>query len=65
MARVNQTLPHCVNRMGKTHSKALATRRGRGTTWARGGHGMLCVNLQPGQGCTLAGGREWCRLPGH
>jgi hypothetical protein len=36
MASVNQTRPHCVNQMGKTHSKALA---------ARHGHGMLCVNL--------------------
>jgi len=32
---VNQTRPHCVNQMGKTHSKLLA---------ARHGHGMLCVN---------------------
>jgi len=35
MASVNQTRPHCVNQMGKTHSKPLA---------ARHGHGMLCVN---------------------
>jgi hypothetical protein len=35
MANVNQTRPHCVNRMGKTHSKPLA---------ARHGHGMVCVN---------------------
>ena len=28
MASVNQTRPHCVNQMGKTHSKAL-------TAWAR------------------------------
>jgi hypothetical protein len=35
MASVNHTLPHCVNQMGKTHSKPLA---------ARHGHGMLCVN---------------------
>jgi len=28
---VNQTRPHCVNQMGKTHSKPLAARRGRGT----------------------------------
>jgi hypothetical protein len=38
MACVNQTRPHCVNQMGKTHSKALAERHGRGTTWER--HGM-------------------------
>ena len=31
MASVNQTRPHCVNQMGKTHSKPLAVRYGRGT----------------------------------
>ena len=35
MASVNQTRPHCVNQMGKTHSKHLAARHGRGTAWAR------------------------------
>ena len=35
MASVNQTRPHCVNQMGKTHSKHLAGRHGRGTAWAR------------------------------
>jgi hypothetical protein len=35
MANVNQTWPHCVNQMGKTHSKFLAARHGRGTAWAR------------------------------
>jgi hypothetical protein len=35
IANVNQTRPHCVNEMGKTHSKTLATRHGRGTAWAR------------------------------
>jgi len=35
MASVNQTRPHCVNQMGKTHSKPLA---------ALHGHGILCVN---------------------
>ena len=34
-ASVNQTRPHCVNQMGKTHSKPLAARHGRGTAWAR------------------------------
>ena len=43
-ASVNQTWPHCVNQMGKTQSKPLAARHGRGTAWARHGHGMLCVN---------------------
>ena len=40
MAIVNQIRPHCVNQMGKTHSKPLAARHGRGTAWARHGHGM-------------------------
>ena len=44
MASVNQTRPHCVNQMGKTHSKPSAESHGRGTAWARHGHGMLCVN---------------------
>ena len=33
-----------VNQMGKTHSKPLAARHGRGMAWARHGHSMLCVN---------------------
>jgi len=44
MASVNQTRPHCVNQMGKTYSKPLAARHGRGTAWAQHGNGMLCVN---------------------
>ena len=35
MASVNQTRPHCVNQVGKTHSKLLAARHGRGMAWAR------------------------------
>jgi len=35
MASVNQTRPHCVNQMGKTHSKPLAAQHGRGMAWAR------------------------------
>ena len=35
MASVNQTRPHCVNQMGKAHTKPLAARHGRGTAWAR------------------------------
>ena len=35
MASVNQTRPHCVNQMGKTHSKPLVARHGRGAAWAR------------------------------
>jgi hypothetical protein len=44
MASVNQTRLHCVNQMGKIHSKPLAARHGRGKAWSRHGHGMLCVN---------------------
>jgi hypothetical protein len=35
MVSVNPTRPHCVNQMGKTHSKPLAAGHGRGTAWAR------------------------------
>jgi hypothetical protein len=44
LASVNQTRPHCVNQMGKTHSKPLAARHGRGTAFVRHGYGKLCVN---------------------
>jgi len=35
MENVNQTQPHFVNQIGKTHSKPLVARHGRGTAWAR------------------------------
>ena len=35
MASVDQTRPHCVNQMGKTHSNPLAARHGRRMAWAR------------------------------
>ena len=38
MASVNQTRPHCVNQMGKTHYKPLAARHG--TAGERHGRGM-------------------------
>jgi hypothetical protein len=37
MACVNRTRPHFVNQMGKTQSKTLAERNGRGTAWERHG----------------------------
>jgi len=40
MASVNETRPHCVDQMGKTHSKPLAARH----AGERDGRGMLCVN---------------------
>jgi hypothetical protein len=33
MVCVNQTRPHCVNQMGKTQSKPIMARHGRGTAW--------------------------------
>ena len=33
MTSVNQTWSHCVNQMGKTHSKPLVARHGKGTAW--------------------------------
>jgi len=45
MASVNQTRLHCVNQTGKTHSKPLAARHGRGTAWAR--HAMCESALKP------------------
>jgi hypothetical protein len=46
MASVNQTQPHCVNQMGKTHSEPLAAQHGRGTAWER--HAM-CESALMGQ----------------
>jgi hypothetical protein len=54
---MNKTRPHCVNQMGKTHSKPLAARHGRGTAWARHGNGMLCVN--PPLHCSLEHKRNY------
>ena len=60
MASVNQTQLHCVNQMGKTHSKSLAARHGRGTAWARHAIGesafMSSRNVETGSGATLV----WC-----
>jgi len=48
--------------MGKTHSKPLAARHGRGTAWARHGNGMLCVN-RPLQAWTGPEGSRKLRFP--
>jgi hypothetical protein len=37
MASVNQAWPHCVNQMGKTHSKTLS-----GMAWQGNGMGAAC-----------------------
>ena len=53
MASVNQTRPHCVNQMGKTHSKPLAARHGCSmprVTWPLGffaGAKLACAWSKP------------------
>jgi hypothetical protein len=48
---MNQTRPHCVNQMGKTHSKPLAARHGRGTALAR--HAMCKSALKEMMPCEI------------
>ena len=50
MASVNQTRTHCVNQMGKTHSKPLGAWHGRGTAWARHGRGLGAAWARHGRG---------------
>ena len=52
-ASVNQTRPLRVNQMGKTHSKPLAARHGRGTAWARHAMCESAFSLPPGFGRAL------------
>ena len=60
MASVNYTRPHCVNQMGKTHSKPLAARHGRGKAWARHGNGVaMCESAFSSRT------RNCWRLPEH
>jgi hypothetical protein len=47
MASVNQIRPRCVNQMGKTHSKPLAARHGRGTAWSRHAMCESALTQQP------------------
>ena len=60
MASVNQTRPHCVSQMGKTHSKPLAERHGRGTAWAR--HAM-CESALRRRSAAARLLRLWVRFP--
>ena len=61
MASVNQTRPHCVNQMGKTHSKPLATRHG--AAWAR--HAMCeSAFTQLGTRACNVGGVVWRKRQG-
>ena len=55
MASVNQTRPHCVNQMGKTHSKPLGSRHGRGTAWARHDMCESALNLLNESGINVFG----------
>ena len=57
MANVNQKQPHCVNEMGKTHSKPLAARHGRGTAWARRATCESALTLFPLHVCLLFQGQ--------
>jgi hypothetical protein len=47
MACVKQTRPHCVNQMGKSQSKHLAERNGRGTALDRYGICELACRCSP------------------
>ena len=57
---VNQTRPHCVNQMGKTHSKPLAARHGNSmlcesalnVLWSVTAHLLTCR-------CDVLTGKEW------
>jgi len=60
MASVNQTRPHCVNQMGKTHSKPLAARHGKRTAWAR--HAMCESALIPPDVTTLVGAPAYFKI---
>jgi hypothetical protein len=51
MACVNQTRLHYVNQMGKTQSKILAERHGRGTAGAQQGNGRVTAWDQHGKFC--------------
>jgi hypothetical protein len=51
MACVNQTWPHCVNKMEKTQSKPLAARHGRGTAWEL--YGMCELAFTDANFCSL------------
>ena len=57
MASVNQTRPHCVNQVGKTCSKPLAARHGRGTAWTR--HFMCESTLRVLLGGSRGGGQSY------
>ena len=64
MASVNKTRPHWVNKMGKIHSKPLATRHGMGTAWTRHGHGMLmCESALRRRSAVARLLRMWVRIP--
>jgi len=55
---VNQTRPHCVNQMGKRHSKPLAARHGRGKAWAHMGTCYVWIGLKLASAVTSAHERD-------
>jgi hypothetical protein len=57
MVCVNQTRPHCVNKMGKTQSETLAERHGRGTAWERYGMCESTLTLQISRQSAHEGGK--------
>ena len=66
MASVNQTRQHCVNQMGKTHSKPIAARHGRGTAWARHDMCESALTVWKPQGLTSATQEAaGCRMTAH
>jgi hypothetical protein len=62
MASVKLTRPHCVNQMGKTHSKPLAARHGRGTAWARHAMCESAISDVPVLHTILQGARSILRV---
>jgi hypothetical protein len=58
MACVNQTRPHNVNQMGKTQSKALAERHGKGTAGEQHGNGRGAAWERQGNSMGTAGERH-------
>jgi hypothetical protein len=61
MESVNKTRPRCGNQMGKTHSKPLAARHGRGTAWTR--HAMCQSALREVPWSSRLGVERWTDFP--
>ena len=63
IANVNQTRPHCVNQLGKTHSKSLPERHGTGAAWERHAMCESALTVSSTQTCTIFpnASRTWHR----